>query len=301
MQPKIKSAFQLLGLSPHASLEEVKQSYRKLAKKYHPDVAGDSANHSYFAEIANAYQLLVDYFEHPQQHIVQSSNERPAHHQRTSRSKENMEERMRKAKERAKMQENAEREAIMSAYAKINKPSLKYTHLFISLFSLIVIGFASLDFFLPETKRSVEIQNVSNLYQSARFDKVTAVVTYGNELFYVDGDLLFQLLLDKTEASSRNGFVHESQLLHIPRKLSLNIRNEQYATFEIDEPAFWMFPFYTILLFSGILFYLIKPKKMFSNIVFFYATFGLSIIGLILVCFNSVLGRIINFIVSTIY
>ena len=40
----MKTHYQTLNLTPGASLEEVKASYRRLAKQYHPDVKGRSNN-----------------------------------------------------------------------------------------------------------------------------------------------------------------------------------------------------------------------------------------------------------------
>jgi len=51
--------YEVLGVSRDASLEEIKREYRKLARKYHPDVNnGDSQAAEKFKEISEAYAVL---------------------------------------------------------------------------------------------------------------------------------------------------------------------------------------------------------------------------------------------------
>jgi preprotein translocase subunit Sec63 len=54
----IDKARRVLGLGPTATLREVKEAYRSLAKKHHPDKEGESER---FIEIQNAYRLLLEY------------------------------------------------------------------------------------------------------------------------------------------------------------------------------------------------------------------------------------------------
>ena len=50
-----KAAMEILKLAPDASYEEVKQQYRRLAQKHHPDKGGDT---NVFKKISAAKQLL---------------------------------------------------------------------------------------------------------------------------------------------------------------------------------------------------------------------------------------------------
>ena len=51
----------LLGLERGATLNEIKRAYRRLARKYHPDInPGDRAAAAHFRQIADAYETLSD-------------------------------------------------------------------------------------------------------------------------------------------------------------------------------------------------------------------------------------------------
>ena len=53
--------YKVLGVSPSASKEEVRKAYRKLAKKYHPDLnPGDKSVAKKMAEVNAAYDSIVN-------------------------------------------------------------------------------------------------------------------------------------------------------------------------------------------------------------------------------------------------
>lgn len=51
--------YQILGVSRDASSEEIRSAYRRLAKRFHPDVA-ESAGPDRFHELRGAYEVLSD-------------------------------------------------------------------------------------------------------------------------------------------------------------------------------------------------------------------------------------------------
>jgi curved DNA-binding protein len=56
-----KDYYQTLGVSKTSSDKEIKQAYRKLARKFHPDInPGDKSAESRFKEINEAYEVLGD-------------------------------------------------------------------------------------------------------------------------------------------------------------------------------------------------------------------------------------------------
>src|SRR5580700_9854830 len=56
-----KDYYDILGVAPDASGEEIKRAYRALARQHHPDVSADKsvAEHR-FKEINEAYEVLSD-------------------------------------------------------------------------------------------------------------------------------------------------------------------------------------------------------------------------------------------------
>ena len=57
---KYKDYYAILGLERGASEDDIKKAYRRLARKYHPDVSKEAGAEEKFKEVAEAYQTLKD-------------------------------------------------------------------------------------------------------------------------------------------------------------------------------------------------------------------------------------------------
>ncbi len=55
-----KDYYKIMGLSRNATQDEVKRAYRKLARKYHPDVSKEKDAEAKFKELGEAYEVLKD-------------------------------------------------------------------------------------------------------------------------------------------------------------------------------------------------------------------------------------------------
>jgi curved DNA-binding protein len=60
MNVEFRDYYKVLGVARDASQDDIKKVYRKLARKYHPDVSKEPDAESRFKEVAEAYEALSD-------------------------------------------------------------------------------------------------------------------------------------------------------------------------------------------------------------------------------------------------
>ncbi len=57
---EFKDYYQILGLERGASQDDIKKAYRRLARRYHPDVSEEADAETRFKEVGEAYEVLKD-------------------------------------------------------------------------------------------------------------------------------------------------------------------------------------------------------------------------------------------------
>ncbi|MGQ3890530.1 DnaJ C-terminal domain-containing protein [Legionella sp. CNM-4043-24] len=88
-----KDYYKVMGLERNADQDEIKRTYRKLARKYHPDVSKEADAENKFKELGEAYEVLRDpekrakydqfgqYWQHPEQQYQQQASSGHQYHQ----------------------------------------------------------------------------------------------------------------------------------------------------------------------------------------------------------------------------
>lgn len=181
---------EILGLQPGASEGEVKSAYRKLSKRYHPDVNMDENAREKFIEINEAYNFLIKVGPNPQNE-QENYNYDPYKAEYDHQRREARKRAWRMAQEEAKMKE----ELIGKILHKF-----KYVAVVIVLFNVLL----SVDYLLPLKEYDQKIVGKNQVYES-RGRGLAGIYRY-DELYFEDFTMRFDkgevILLDQYEKAS---------------------------------------------------------------------------------------------------
>lgn len=138
--------YKILGLNSNATDVEIKTAYRKLSKKYHPDMNdGDKFFEDRFREIQEAYEKLCD----PEYRSAYSKFEREAN-QKSEKTKNYS-----KSKQKEYNNETNSEESV-------SKPSKLSQNIFFSVLIIIIIVVVKLA--LKESVRKNALEEIENTY-----------------------------------------------------------------------------------------------------------------------------------------
>ena len=60
MATKYQDYYKMFGLERNATAKDIKKAYRKLARKYHPDINKEKTAEENFKKVTEAYEVLKD-------------------------------------------------------------------------------------------------------------------------------------------------------------------------------------------------------------------------------------------------
>lgn len=110
---KFKDYYATLGVPPDASLDAIKKAYRRLARRYHPDVSREPLAELRFKEVGEAYAVLKD----PEKRQLYDLTPRPFSRRETPQAERRAEQPRESARPRETRQANPAQEKTAGATA----------------------------------------------------------------------------------------------------------------------------------------------------------------------------------------
>jgi len=143
--------FSILGIERNATEQDIRKAYRRLAKKYHPDVNKSANAHEKFIEITEAYEFLIEHGqEYSTEYVNASADEqKQAEYCQSEEYIRFREEARRKAQEQARMRYEAfKRKSEAFQKSGINDIGLLFTIVFRAVAIPITLALFLLPIFL---------------------------------------------------------------------------------------------------------------------------------------------------------
>ncbi|MEO9257443.1 MAG: DnaJ domain-containing protein [Crocinitomicaceae bacterium] len=246
--------YRTLGLNSGASLDEIKKSYRRLAKIHHPDRSKDPNSAEIFIQITEAYDILTG-----QSNYTQSKPFNPER-----KKKNDVEERVKKARERFEKKREKEAEENEKYYKNITKGKKFKKYRLVALCSAILSLLMIVDVIIPGKTIREEVTgiNLKTSNHGLHYDEITTISLNGEaENIWVDIDFAYALIQQKEVVVERTFLFHDIKMIYAPY-------GNQWAFSKADYSLAGIFPTVPILLFCPFIILLFKSRTILYSFLF---------------------------------
>lgn len=149
---------EILGLAPGASNSEIKSSFRKLAKQYHPDVNDSPEAKKKFIEIHEAYKFLTEVGPSPNHETVSYDFDPFEDAYETWRKQAQA-----YARQKAKEAVEEQRKLLFRLFGYFN---------YVAIVAVIINMIFLADFMLPEVRSEQQVVRVYKVFQKDSYGRV---------------------------------------------------------------------------------------------------------------------------------
>ncbi len=259
--------YRTLGLSPNATLIEVKRAYRNLAKRYHPDKNPSRDAHERFLKITEAYEVICGHRSVPQSQKKSKPTYKKAD-QKNQTTKTPEQEQVERA---IRFKIYQERKAKIEYLKQLKRYQPLRSGMQSKLFNTIVISsfialmIVTLDYYLPSrlSKHRVDywlLEGYSSFYAtnvySLNFDDIRTASIVGNGVMHLsENDLFFM---------EKSRIMKEPRAIYMPSKLD-------FWKLEFSKSMFAFLPYVYLFLLIPIGAWLVRKNIWFFH-YWFYPT-----------------------------
>lgn len=262
--------YKILGLHPNASEREVKQAYRTLVKRVHPDINPSIEAHNQFIKITEAYEIITG--QRPtlntrsrssSQNVADLSNEKTA-----EQGQKEKYERYMKYKQRVEQIEYINQRRKYDPLRSGWRAKLFNSIVIISLVCFIIL---TVDYFMPAqvSKHRVEYiqaRGYSDIYKSSEirvhYDNGQSIDALGQNLFLLKVDDIF--------------FIEKTKILN-EKKSILIFYNDNYYVAENRNSVYAILPLAYIFLLIPLIAFFIRRDIWFFAYGFYPTIYGTSL------------------------
>jgi hypothetical protein len=230
-----------LELRPGASKADIKSAYRRLSKKYHPDINKTESAQEKFLEIHEAYKFLMEVGPTP--HQEQTAYDYDPYAEEYARWRERARAYARKKAAEAQKQQN---ELIQMVLQRFN-----YVAGFIFLFNI----FLGIDYLLPRKEHPQRILKIEQIYEGtgARYTESNRYYKY-DKMYLEDFTMQFNAGEIFSDIDGE-GLVQATPIFNKPMKVQVIIDGKAH-TYKQVYNIFSVFGFIIHIIFLLLLLYL---------------------------------------------
>ncbi|MDH3711599.1 MAG: DnaJ domain-containing protein [Cyclobacteriaceae bacterium] len=201
-----------LGLEPGASKSEIKSAYRKLTKRYHPDVSKDPNAKEQFIRITEAYKFLTQVGPRPHREKVSYDyNPKESEYSR------------RRAQARAWARKRA-KEAAKRHYHMLYRFHNVFRHLVLAMFLFNMV--LAIDYLLPLKQRPDRVSKIYRIFDTeySEFGRGTEYYRY-NDIYFEHYTMRFDRDEGQYIKENTPAIIYATPLLNKPRRVMMTINS----------------------------------------------------------------------------